>query len=240
MVQTKDPPAPAWRGETVRIIEKKYPDNLSRATGLLASPLLAEAKKKLDSAWRRRREGAAPYPSSLFAEVVMLCAYHSTPRKTYELPPWMSDRREAGDLAACARKIVKVAKQYAKAHGGMDSGYVVRLAREWPENEWRKVLLQLEPLVDEQGIAVNRKIVAAVQFLAGYLEAIANTPRKEGKPEDLSTRNFLCLLEDRFRADLGKPCHPVIALLWSAVSGKKKTPAAVKDAINRYRKRGGG
>ena len=222
---------PDWKGEVEKIIRNKYPDNFTRAVDLISRPEATEAKKILDNAWKRRKKVRDPYPSPLFAEAVMLCAFYGELRTAMELPFWMTDRKEAARLAKNARELVKVTGEFVKLRGGPDSGVSFTV-------ELDKIFLELEPLADKPPYLVtNAKILAVVRFLAGYLTMIAEAPRKEGAPENLSKRNLLCGLEDRFRADIGKPLYNVIALLWQAVSGKDQTDKGVKTTLDRYRKR---
>lgn len=241
-IEKKTPP-PEWMGEVVKILWNAIKAN-PRAADLLKRPEVAEAKKKLDAAWKRRKNVREPYPAHLFAEAVNLCIFYGEQRTPMEFPRWMIDREEAARLAKNTSELVEVADGFVKFLGGPDNGPLVSVAHEWPEvyaegkvNAVRMNFLELAPLADAQGVVASGKILAAVRFLAGHLKMIAEAPRKEGGPENLSWRNLLCGLEDRFLADIGKPLHPVIALLWGAVSGRKKTPGAVKTTLNRYKNR---
>lgn len=233
----KEADPPAWKGEVEQIIREKYPDELPYAATLISHPKVSEAKKKLDTAWRGRKNVRKPYPASLFAEAIYTCAFYAVPRAPIKLPFWMTDKREATRLAKNSRELMKVVEAFVKSVGGPDNGPIVwQKETENGKEKTIEFVPDLVPLADAHGVVASKKILAAVRFLADELKMIAEMQRDEGRPENLSVRNLLCGLEDRFRADFGKPLHHVIALLWGSASGRNKTTENVKSTLIRYRK----
>ena len=238
----EDDPIKLTFGDHDYMLGDKFPCPIPPGKKILASPEMDEVDKILYAGWCRHQKKTDAGGFDWGYNRLFMGAIWETVRyfgsKETNLYYWMNDKRDARRLCKNARELAKVASQLnafydaTTIHSNHSSWTGRPVVDPYPAS--KKVPGFIPKL---NNIRTAEKAPGHFQFLAEFLEMIADAPRKKGRREEDAVGNFLCNLDKRFREGLGKPCYRAIALLWQAASSSEKTVQAVKTTIARYRKR---